>query len=897
MNQAKKIAARTVITSHSNADFDALAAMIAASKLYPESVLVFPGSQEKNLRNFFIQSTTYLFNFKESKDIDPEGVELLVVVDTRQRSRLSHVQKILDKKDVVIHVYDHHPDSDEDLAAAKSVVKPWGSCTAILVKEMRKQGLHPHSEEATILGLGIFEDTGSFGFDSTTEHDFEAAAWLRRHGMELGVISDLLSRDLSAEQITILGDLLDSAKTHDIHGTEVVIAEATTEHFVGDFAFLVHKLMDMENIRVLFTLGRMGDRVHLVARSKNPNVNVGQICSYFGGGGHAYAASATIKDKTPAEIRDELFAILYSHIKPQLHVEALVSKPPLVIEEHRPMKDAVELMTRFGLKSVPVVGKGGMSCVGILQHKIADKAMSHGLGEVQVSEYMQRKYSSVASDADLYGVMEIILGKRQRLVPVVDKGLITGVITRTDLVNLMVEEPSRIPEALFPERKQDRNIRSVMRNRLPQEVYDLLTTAGELAQELGYVAFAVGGFVRDILLDRVNFDLDLVIEGDGIAFARAMAKKLGGRFKSHKKFKTAVVILPNDQRVDVATARLEYYEYPAALPTVELSSIKMDLYRRDFTINALAVNVNPNVFGNLVDFFGAQRDIKDKVVRVLHSLSFVEDPTRILRAIRFEARFNFHIGPQTLRLIKNAVQLSFFNRLSGSRIFHEFQLITEEENPLPCFTRMEELKLLEAIHPLLKLTAERLRVLDELAKVRGWYRLLYLEPKAAPWKLYLLGLTMNAPQDKVPQICARLNFSKREEREFLALREQIGEALGRLMTWSEGKDKLSELCRILEQLPVEGVLFMLARSKRENMRKHISQYLSRLRYISTDVKGGDLKSLGLSPGPDFARILRQIKAAKIDGLAETRQDQLDMAQRLAASMSPRPKKARPRRGK
>jgi tRNA nucleotidyltransferase (CCA-adding enzyme) len=882
----EKIAAPTVITAHANADFDALAAMIAASRLYPDAVLVFPGSQEKNLRNFYIQSTTYLFNFRNFKDIDVDTVRRLVVVDTRQKSRLAHVQPLLDNPRVEIHAYDHHPDSEEDVAAVKSVVKPWGSTTAILAAEMRERGLTPLPEEATVMGLGLFEDTGSFAFDSTTPEDFEAAAWLRRNGMDLDVISDLLSRDLDSEQVKILGELLDTATTQEINGVTVVMTEASTENFVGDFAFLVHKFMDMENIRVLFALGRMGDRIHLVARSRSGDVDVGAICSALGGGGHPYAASATIKHKTLAEVKNELFTLLYAHVHPQMVVETLMSKPPVSIEQDRPMKDAVELMTRFGLKGVPVVAEGGLECVGLLEHKTADKALTHKLGEVPVREYMLREFLTVPPTAGLQEVMEIILGKRQRLVPVVDRGRLLGVITRTDLVTMLAEEPSRIPESLNQDRKRERNIRTLMFNRLPADVFDLLRQAGELGQDLGWEVYTVGGFVRDILLARSNLDVDLVVEGDGIRFAREMVRRMGGRAKTHKKFKTAVVILPGGRRVDVATARLEYYEYPAALPTVELSSIKMDLYRRDFTINALAVHLNPHSFGRLVDFFGAQRDIKEKTIRVIHSLSFVEDPTRILRAVRFEQRFGFRIASQTLRLVKNALQLGLFARLSGNRVFHELQHILNEDEPLACLSRMQELGLLEAVHPQLALDPLKTHLMQEIAKVHNWHKLLYLEPAAQPWKLYLLGLTQGMDADQARNICRRLGLSPRDEREFLSLREAIGATLGRLMTWKEDSSPLSELCFALEALPVEGVLFLMARSRREEMRKHISQYLANPGLRTVEISGQDLKRLRIPEGPIYARILKAVRRARIDGQAPGRKEQLLLVRRLKKEWLP-----------
>ena len=867
-----------MITAHANADFDALASMVAASKLYPGAVLIFPGSQEKNLRNFFIESTMYLFNFKSFKDIEPKSVELLVVVDTRQRPRIPHVSPILDNPGLLIHLYDHHPDTDDDLEADKSVVKDWGSTTSILVDIMRGQDVVLNPEEATLLGLGIYEDTGSFGFNTTTQHDFEAAGWLKAQGMDLEVISDMLSNELSAQQVTHLGELLQNAHSYDIQGADVVITELSTDNFVPDFALLVHKLMDMEHIKVAFALGRMGDRIHLVARSRNPDVNVGQICSSLGGGGHSVAASATIKDKTLAEVRDDLFALLYSQINPEIIVESLMSRPAVVIEDDKSINDALELMSRFGLKDVPVVAAGTMKCVGIMGQKTADKAVSHGLGEWDLMEYMSRKFDTVEIKTDLYRVMEVILGNRQRMLPVVDGETLVGVITRTDLMHLLIEEPARIPDSLMPDRNRERNISSMVNNRLPKEMLNLLRSAGELGDELGCEVYAVGGFVRDILLGRPNLDLDLVVEGDGISYAKELVAKLGGRVKTHSKFKTAVTILDSGQRVDVATARLEYYEYPAALPTVELSSIKMDLYRRDFTVNALALRINPGRFGQLVDFFGAERDIRNRTIRVLHSLSFVEDPTRILRAIRFERRFDFQIGGQTLRLIKNAINLELFSKLSGTRVIHELQLISEEEDPLACFNRMEELGIMEAIHPQLKLKSDRIQVISELAKVNSWYKLLYLKPEVATWKLYFLGLTMGIKRDQITGVTRRLHLTNKEEKDFLQLRDMIGDALMKLMGWREGKSRLSTLYNILHPIPIEGILFLMARSRKEHIRRNISQYLARLRYIKIDVSGNDLRRMGIDPGPVYTVILNKLMMAKIDGRADTRDEQLRLAE-------------------
>ncbi len=880
------LAAPVIVTGHANADFDCLAAIIAAGKLYPDATLIFPGSQEKNIRHFFIQSATYLFNFKNFKEIDPASVTTLVLVDTRQRSRVPHIEPVFANPGLTVHCYDHHPDTDEDVPAATSVVEPWGSTTAILMKEIMARDMALTVDEATILGLGIYEDTGSFTFASTTEHDLAACAWLRARGMDVGVIADLMTRELSSEQITIMSQLIESAQTHDINGVEVVIAEATSDQYVGDFALLVHKFLDMENLRVLFAIGLMNDRVHLVARSRSPDVDVGKICASLGGGGHPYAASASIKNRTLTQVREELFGLLYSQVNPQILVRQLMSKPAVSIEETASMRRAEEIMTRYGLKALPVVARGNnRRCVGVIEHDIMDKAINHGLGDVPVAEYMIRDPAVVSPETDLYPLMEIILGRRQRLAPVVEGGRLVGVVTRTDLVNTLVKEPARIPESLLPERKKERNISGLLRERLPRELLDLLRKAGALGHELGYAVYVVGGFVRDILLKHPNFDVDLVVEGDGIAFAEAMVRTFGGRYKAHPKFKTAVVVLPDGQRVDVATARLEYYEYPAALPTVELSSIKMDLYRRDFTVNALAVHLGPDRFGELVDFFGAQRDIKERVLRVLHSLSFVEDPTRIVRAIRFSERFGFRIGGQTDRLIKNAVRHNFFHKLSGARVFHELRLILEEKTPLACLRRMQDYKLLAAVHPLLGLNPAKEAVLLEVENVINWYRLLYIEPMPQVWLVYFLALCTGFNPEQFSIIARRLNFSKRVAGDISLLRQQIRDTAQGLFNWEYRHGPLSELYFLMDSLPVEGALYLMARNPREPLQKYVSLHLTTLRAKRVEVTGNDLKELGIEPGPRYAGILRRVLAAVIDGQASSRADQLELARRLAAGES------------
>lgn len=866
----------TLITCHVNADFDALAAMIAASKLYPGAALVFPGSQESALRNYFLQSVMYLFNFQSIKDVDTSAVQTMVVVDTAQKSRIPHVAHLVDA--VAIHIYDHHLGPDNDLAAERAIVLPWGATTSILAHELERQGVPVTPDEATIMGLGIFEDTGHFTFSSTTEHDFRAAAWLRSQGMDLDVIQGILRRELTAEQLTLLSRLLDSAVTHTIGGVEIVVAEAESETYQADFALLSHKLMEMEHIRVLFALCRMADRVQLVARSKVPEVDAGLICRSFGGGGHAFAASASIKDRTLAQVKDELFALLYSSIQRSQRVGQHMSAPAVGIEAHQSLREAASIMTRYGFKALPVLEAGVP--VGIIEHAVADKAVGHGLGEEAVREYMQADIRTVDEDDDLYAVMEIILGQRQRLVPVLRQGSLAGVVTRTDLIHLLVQEPARIPESLLPGRRAERSIAHLLRERLTAAALAILEAAGQVGQELGMPAYAVGGFVRDVLLANPNDDIDLVVEGDGIRFAQTLAGRLGGRVRPHPKFHTAVIVLPDGGKVDVATARLEYYEYPAALPVVELSSLKMDLYRRDFSINTLAVHLDPERFGLLVDFFGGQQDIKDRVIRVLHSLSFVEDPTRILRAVRFEQRFRFSMNAQTERLVKNALRLNLFQRLSGRRIFHELVLLLDDAAPVDALIRLRSLGVLQHIHPALHFPPTKEPFLREVERVLTWHGLLYRSEQPRTWMVYFLALCSGMEAAVFTQLAERLAVPERQRAVLVSLREGVRAALMGLEQGLRRRLTRARLAEVLDSLPLEGLLYAMARTPSQTVKRHISFYIGQLRDLKPQVSGADIAALGLPPGPAYSRILQAVRRGLRNGAWTSRDEQLQAVARL-----------------
>ena len=414
---------------------------------------------------------------------------------------------------------------------------------------------------------------------------------------------------------------------------------------------------------------------------------------------------------------------------------------------------------------------------------------------------------------------------------------------------------------------------------LSREIIVLLRTIGEVAASGGYQAYAVGGFVRDLLLRKANLDLDVVIEGDGIAFAQRLAAHLHGEVRTHEKFSTAMVILPDGFKIDIATARLEYYEYPAAMPTVELSSLKLDLYRRDFTINALALHLAPESFGILVDFFNCQNDLKDRKIRILHNLSFVEDPTRIFRAIRFEQRMGFQLARHTERLLRTALRMNIFDNLPGAkstrlgfRLFGELQLILAEETPLPALRRMAQFDLLKFLHPGLLLDPHLEEIIESTQQALTWYRLLYLEERCRQWLVFLLALTSQLTMRQLPVFCRRLDLPERQALLLLKEKSYLG-GLQKILKKPRSL-KPSDVHRLLQPLGLETLLALMGLIRQPEGKKAISHYIAYQRQVKTLLKGRDLQKLGYAEGPDYRRILDRLLQARLDNEVDSREDEI-----------------------
>jgi len=890
-----------LIVAHNNADFDAFGSLVAARKLYPNSKLLLPGSQERAVREFLSLAKDKII-IENERTCDLSDIKRLVIVDTRHKSRIGIAGKLLEEKSPEVHIYDHHPRTAYDIKADRDVFQQVGATVSILVDILRKEKKAKFTPlEATIMLLAIYEETGSLTYRTTTGLDVDTVSFLLSRGANLQAVSSYLNRKLTEEELAYLTSLIGSTKVVIVNGVNVAIAEGTVDGFIGELGTIVRKLQDVENFPVLFVLFKIRNKIRVIARSRLKELDVNRVLKHFGGGGHSSAASAKVEEADFAAFEARLINVLKSNIRVRIFAKDIMKSPVKTISSNNTIAKTKKMLDRMRLRGVPVMQ--GKKIIGIITARDIKKAMKYRYGHASVKGYMSRSIMTVKPKTPLHAIQRIMFENNIGRVPVMQDGRLVGIVTRTDVLKTVHREIFRMHPASLPDRKKQTrfNISAKMKKVLPRQLLVILHTIGRLAKEKGYRAFVVGGFVRDILLGVRNFDMDIVVEGDAIEFGRMLAHFYKGSLVSYTKFGTSTVIIgwPRGLRkpgvsgrsasgrgtdgrkfkIDIATARKESYDKPAALPTVEFSSLKNDLQRRDFTINAMAASVNKETFGQLIDFFGGEKDLESGVIRVLHDGSFIDDPTRIFRAVRFEQRFGFCIDKYTENLIKHAVSEGMFSKTQNQRIRDELMLMLEEADPARAILRMKELHELRFIHPKIKITKSVARLFSRIKEVFNMYAAGALKGKHVDLRLlYLMALFNNLTKEDVSSICSSFVLRRSD--------------CSKLLAWKKCQKKVpkylsrpglrpSGIYSILAPLPLEGILFFAAGTKNRIVLSRIDDFISEYRKARIKIGGSDLKQLGIKEGPLYSKILARILHRRIDGKIKTKKNEIDFAKGMA----------------
>ncbi len=851
-----------IIAPHRNPDFDAFASAVAYKILNPDHEIVLSGRPTQNLHEY-LRIYGDRFRYMMDKDINPEEVERIVIVDTASPKRLGEkIRKLLASAEVV--VYDHHPDLKEGgIDGDEMHLEMVGAATTILVEEIMKKGVDVDPITATLLAIAIYEDTGNLLYTSTTPRDLEAVKFLLEKKANLVEVSEYVKLDLSYDQKQILEELFKSVQEYTVGGVDVAVATAEYEKFVGGLNVVTSKLWSGGGYETLICVVKTGKKTFAIGRTSSPDVDIGGLMSELGGGGHRKAGSAAFTDKSVDEVVAIVLNKLKDHISPAVRAKDAMSSPVKVIYANETIEEANRIMERTGHSGLPVIENNKL--IGMVTKKSVDKAINHGLGDRPIKSIMSTKLVTASPDTPLSKIRQLMIENDIGRVPIIDNGVLVGIVTRTDILRTIFGEVggNKKVEGVY---RKDTNvfadIRHLMRERVKPRILNLLRLLGALADDKETRIYVVGGFVRDLLLNIPNEDVDIVVEGNGPDFAKYAARFLNVNVVVHDQFMTASLFFRDGFRIDVATARTEYYESPAKLPKVDVSSIKNDLYRRDFTINSMAIKLNPVEFGILYDFFGGRKDLEEGIIRALHTLSFIDDPTRILRAVRFEQRFDFKIEETTENLIKEAVDGGYLEHVTGMRLRQELEKILKEREPLKSVRRLAHLGVIKHLFPRTYYS----HVMDK--KLEGLFDFLpFAEKKFSRLnKFYALMYVLLEYYDEgsLEFVKYRYSIPDKVTSELKALEKRVRDIADRI---NEGK-KFSWIYENLKDVSPEGICYVASHLTDEG-RERLKSYLNRLDFAKPRIVNGKyLVKLGVDPGPEMGRIIGEVIKGKLDGIVE-----------------------------
>ncbi len=862
-----------IITSHLNLDFDGFAAAHLLKLLFPDSVMVFPGAKEGKLRAFEERHSLALPpDISVSRLKEVENVDGLVVADTSSLHRIGILAQLVNQLPAdAIHVFDHHESGDDPIVTPNRTVRPVGATTSVVVGQLRDMGIAIPETLATLGVMGIYEDTDFLSFPGTTAEDADAVAHLLRCGADLNEVATALKHPLNARQIELFNQMIPLLERHTVQGRQVAMVQFVSDRFEPDISSVVHRIMELENLRLFFCMVQMDNKTFLIARNLYSDLDLKSLLSDLKeGGGHRNVYTAIFRNQTVFEVRQLLDGILGG--LPSAVRALNVAQPPVqILGPDTIVADIFELMNRLRVNSLPVRNPETDELYGAVMRQDVDYAIVHDLGHLPAASIMHAEVETVDATADIQDVRDLFMNSNAKLVFVRDEnGRQTGIITRTAAFKqAILISDTKLKQVSYGER---------MKRLLPPGLMDIVKTASRVADRMGIDIYLVGGFVRDLLLRRSNEDLDMVASTDGIRFAQELAVEMGARCVPHEKFHTAVLVLPDGQRLDVATSRFEYYRTPGALPEVTSAHVFHDLYRRDFTINAMALRISGKKFGELVDYFGGRRDLKEGMIRVLHSLSFVDDPTRVLRAIRFKHRFKLRIGRTTMSLMKAAVEMDLYDRISGFRFQKEIRLLFSEPNASLILEDLEYYGGLRFFHPQLTLDPFTRDLSTAVDSVVAWHRLQFDE-RVAYWLIYLMAILVHANVKQKRHVCRKLVLRKKYSRQIMRFRGFL-RGLEILFDRTGDNIKPSRIFRAMANIDPEMQMFALAYFDEERIKRAISLYLTRYVSFPFHVSGSDLIQSGVPEGPEIRDLLEEIRSCCLDEHVEEREEQLKIMQRI-----------------
>ncbi len=590
----------------------------------------------------------------------------------------------------------------------------------------------------------------------------------------------------------------------------------------------------------------------------------------IGGGGHPAAASAVVKDRPLADVAAQLAAAVPASVIPVRTVAEVMGPAPASVAPTTSVDDAALACRRGGLAGT-LVSDGGM-VLGKVALADLERAAGHGLGHAPVKAVMTTRVTVLPATTPVERAALSVAQDPIGWVPVATAGedgqvaaaAILGAVTRRSLSG----GPAPVPAA---------PVLANLAGELGQLGLDALLRQIQAVASGVRGVYLVGGAVRDVLLRQPGFDVDIAVEGDGIAFAEDLAARLKGHVRPHEKFGTAVVVAHGAdgtrQRVDVASTRSESYEHPGALPKVEHASIRSDLARRDFSINAMAVSLKPETYGDLLDYYGGLADLDAGRIVVLHNLSFIEDPTRVLRAIRYENRYGLRMDEHTFNLARACCAMDLVGDLSSARLRDELVALLEEEKADFSLRRMDELGLTPSIHGRLRAGQKTRELVKRGDGLSAAHRLGAEMPR---WRLRLIWMLRDLEPEEIAIWTERMRI-RRLDADVLERGFVLGQRLAGRVRRGPSEADLYEFAR---GEPLEAVVAAMTLDESGIAAARLGAFLDVSRHVRLDITGEDLLAMGYPSSPQMGEVLSSVLHLKLNGVLHGRKEELQAAARM-----------------
>jgi tRNA nucleotidyltransferase (CCA-adding enzyme) len=899
-----------LILCHTTADFDTLGAAVGLTRLHPGARIVLTGGCHRGVQDFLALHRDE-YALIERRSVSIEQVRSLMVVDTQWRDRLGKASEWLDEPHLDITVYDHHQvdgRASGDIPAHHWQIEAVGSTTTMIVEALQQRQVAINSIEATVMALGIHVDTGSLTFDHATPRDGAALTWLMEQGANQRAIAEYVEPGLSSELQDLLPVALKRITIELQHGYAVGWVLLDVADHVRGLSSLASQLMTLTDADVLLLATRHysgeEERLTVIGRSHSGGyentVDLGALFQPWGGGGHPRAAALSLRGESSDRVLAELLETLRQHIPHPPTAQELMSSPVRTIRPSTTIGEAQRILLRYGHSGLSVVDASGQ-LVGMISRRDLDIALHHDFSHAPVKGFMTTNLKTITPQTTLPDIEALMVTYDIGRLPVLEGDRLVGIVTRTDVLRQLHQEKTLGSSTALEVWSSDvvddltavtcplpSTVQRWLKQRLSLELWDLLMAIAQDAEERGWQLYVVGGAVRDILLNPSDDsdsaiplqDVDLVVDGfhqsadsaAGVTLARSLQSRYKNvRLQIHGRFQTAALLWHNDPVLgslwlDIATARTEFYPYPAANPEVEASSIRQDLYRRDFTINAMAIRLTQPRRGELLDFFGGLLDLRSRQIRVLHTNSFIEDPTRIFRAVRFAVRLDFQLDPQTERYIRHAIASGIYHRVQSevdrtpalqTRLKQELHYILQAPYWKPAIRLLDDLGALCCIHPQLKLCD---RLWTRLKLGDRWLKRFDPDHALSHWQVLLEVLITELPESDRGRIATNLQLPV-DSIERLSQLRHLQVHVSEQLPQCDRPSQILELCQPYS-LPT---LTLLGITSPRPIRRLIWYYLVRLESVQPILNGNDLKAMGYKPGRQFKTMLTELRAATLDG--------------------------------